>query len=156
MAGECEDSQLSVCQLLNASHKDTTNISSDIIEELMRKIDQKNPPKPCEYFDLIGGTSTGGLIAIMLGRLQMTTEECKEAYRNLSARAFNYKGRPVKPAFSNPLKWDVKARFDTAELEKGMKELITAALRRDPANKDKDDTELENALLYDPKAKCKV
>ena len=26
--------------------------------------------RPCDYFDLICGTSTGGLIAIMLGRLQ--------------------------------------------------------------------------------------
>jgi hypothetical protein len=26
-------------------------------------------PKPCEIFDLIVGTSTGGLIAILLGRL---------------------------------------------------------------------------------------
>jgi patatin-like phospholipase/acyl hydrolase len=27
--------------------------------------------RPCDLFDLICGTSTGGLIAIMLGRLQM-------------------------------------------------------------------------------------
>jgi patatin-like phospholipase/acyl hydrolase len=26
----------------------------------MKKLNPKNPPKPCEYFDLIGGTSTGG------------------------------------------------------------------------------------------------
>jgi patatin-like phospholipase/acyl hydrolase len=27
--------------------------------------------RPCDFFDLICGTSTGGLIALMLGRLQM-------------------------------------------------------------------------------------
>ena len=31
-----------------------------ILKKLMEAIDHNNPPKPCEVFDLIGGTSTGG------------------------------------------------------------------------------------------------
>jgi len=35
----------------------------------MYLMDDKNSPKPYEVFDMIAGTSAGGLIAIMLGRL---------------------------------------------------------------------------------------
>ncbi|KAI9771206.1 MAG: hypothetical protein M1839_002865 [Geoglossum umbratile] len=48
-----------------------------VLKGLMAKLSQArqaaNLPsvKPCEVFDLIGGTSTGGFIAIMLGRLEM-------------------------------------------------------------------------------------
>ena len=31
-----------------------------ILEQLMKTIDPVSPPKPCDYFDMIGGTSTGG------------------------------------------------------------------------------------------------
>jgi patatin-like phospholipase/acyl hydrolase len=43
-----------------------------IMDELGEVINVKNP-RPCDHFDLICGTSTGGLIAIMLGRLGMVS-----------------------------------------------------------------------------------
>jgi Patatin-like phospholipase len=46
-----------------------------ILREMMALIQNQQglyeAPFPCEYFDLIGGTGTGGIIAIMLGRLGM-------------------------------------------------------------------------------------
>ena len=44
-------------------------VSLLILRRLMHLISPKDPPKPCQVFDVIAGTSTGGLIAIMLGRL---------------------------------------------------------------------------------------
>lgn len=43
---------------------------------------------PADFFDLIIGTSTGGIMAIMLGRLRMTVDECIDAYQQLSSRVF--------------------------------------------------------------------
>jgi patatin-like phospholipase/acyl hydrolase len=40
------------------------------MEEIGSKT-KKATPSPCEYFDLIGGTGFGGLIALLLGRLRM-------------------------------------------------------------------------------------
>ncbi|KAF8595922.1 FabD/lysophospholipase-like protein [Ceratobasidium sp. AG-I] len=54
-----------------------------IIDELMSRIQKKlglsTKPRPCECFDLIGGTGTGGLLAILFGRLGMTMDEVTRA-----------------------------------------------------------------------------
>lgn len=33
-----------------------------IVKQLMENVDSLNPPRPCDYFDLIGGTNTGGQV----------------------------------------------------------------------------------------------
>jgi len=37
-----------------------------IVKQLMEIVDPESPPKPCDYFDMIGGTSTGGSVVIAL------------------------------------------------------------------------------------------
>ncbi|EAL93084.1 hypothetical protein KXW98_007300 [Aspergillus fumigatus] len=68
-----------------------------ILQELMYRIyvetEGKPPrrdqiPKPCDHFDLIVGTGTGGLIALMLGRLRLDLETCKEVYVRMTRRVF--------------------------------------------------------------------
>ena len=41
------------------------------MNDIEQEVEATDVVKPAEYFDLIGGTSTGGLIAIMLGTLGM-------------------------------------------------------------------------------------
>lgn len=64
-----------------------------VLEKILDEVELRSyPPRPgrlpCEYFDLIGGTSTGGLIAIMLGRLQMDIKTCIKTYCTLSETIF--------------------------------------------------------------------
>ena len=63
-----------------------------ILKRLMRVMkDQgglKSEPRPCEVFDIIGGTSTGGLIAILLGRLGLDVDSCISLYRKLAEKVF--------------------------------------------------------------------
>ena len=78
----------------------------------MKSIDPDSSPKPCDYFDIIGGTSTSRqaaalspnykihagpirFIAIILGRLKMSINECISACLLLSDRVFRKKTRWV-------------------------------------------------------------
>lgn len=84
-----------------------------MLHEIMARIQHRENlarlPKPCEYFDLIGGTSTGGyvhtyiqiqsvvmltfvrLAALLLGRLQLSTEQAITEYGNLASLVFKEK-----------------------------------------------------------------
>ncbi|XTI92423.1 hypothetical protein V2W45_1247750, partial [Cenococcum geophilum] len=62
-----------------------------ILKQLVEAADPESPPKPCDYFDKIGGASTGGsLNAIMLSWLRMTANECLTYMRSrLSNKSSN-------------------------------------------------------------------
>ncbi|KAK6524472.1 hypothetical protein TWF281_011380 [Arthrobotrys megalospora] len=76
--------------------------------------------KPCEVFDMIGGTSTGGRIAIMLGRLKMTLEECIAAYLSVMGKVFPkgaWYSKTVNLAWSGNY-------YDEKPLENAIKEIV--------------------------------
>jgi hypothetical protein len=105
-----------------------------VLRQLMELIDPEDPPKPCEYFDIIAGTSTGGLIAIMLGRLQMGIDECIEEYQKLSSKVFTH--------CQHRITWrgKVQGRFDHEALAAGVQDLLVRkqldkdTLLKDPKN----------------------
>ncbi|OCL00351.1 uncharacterized protein K441DRAFT_99752 [Cenococcum geophilum 1.58] len=110
-----------------------------ILSQLMEAVNPDSPPKPCDYFDMIGGTSTGGLIAIMLGRLRMSIDDSIDAYLSLSDRIFQKKRHRVT------VKGNIQGRFDAEELAQAVKEVI------------KQQGLQEDTLLKDaPEAACKV
>ncbi|TIA50982.1 FabD/lysophospholipase-like protein [Aureobasidium pullulans] len=98
-------------------------ILKSIMDRLNNNRKQRNlaPVKPCEVFDLIGGTSTGGLIAIMLGRLEMSVDECIEEYVELMATVFGARSRRI------PMSWRgrIKPRFESRNLENAVKQVLS-------------------------------
>ncbi len=48
---------------------------------LLRQLEQRTGRRIHELFDLIAGTSTGGILAVALALKKLTLEECEDIYR---------------------------------------------------------------------------
>ncbi|MCJ1456642.1 hypothetical protein MMC28_007004 [Mycoblastus sanguinarius] len=83
---------------------------------------------PCHYFDYIAGTSTGGLISIMLGRLRMSIDECISEYETLGAKVF---GHSRLLHLRSPLFWP-RDKYNHLNLEKVVKELVLEKVPKVP------------------------
>jgi hypothetical protein len=65
-----------------------------ILEQLMETINPDSPPKPCDYdrrdehWHCRRACLPIRLVAIMLGRLRMSINDCIDAYLSLSDRVF--------------------------------------------------------------------
>jgi patatin-like phospholipase/acyl hydrolase len=67
-----------------------------ILKQLLRQIEvtrkRKNKYYPYKHFDFICGTSTGGLITLMLGRCGMDVDEAIEMYKDFGPKVFGSDG----------------------------------------------------------------
>jgi len=88
------------------------------IEILLRKQENNSNLKLCDYFDLIGGTSTGAIIAAGLS-IGMTASEIKETYLEIGDKIFGKKSNWLK----NPIK-RYKAKFDFRPLEEALENVF--------------------------------
>lgn len=101
-----------------------------VLEELMQRVvslcdghppERSDMVRPCEYFDLIGGTGTGGLIAIMLGRLRMTIRQCKDIFTEMTQVVFEsdkmIAGLPYKSTLFKASKLEDAIRACVQEFE---------------------------------------
>ncbi|KFA46064.1 hypothetical protein S40293_10064 [Stachybotrys chartarum IBT 40293] len=103
-------------------------ILQEIMAQVRRQYNHDHPNDqqaadflPAEYFDLICGTSTGGLIALMLGRLRMGVKDAINQYQQMSEAIFTSKSEGPEAA------------FDKRVLEQSIKNVIaSSSLQLDP------------------------
>lgn len=97
-----------------------------ILKYIMKTLNQKRGTvlHPWQEFDMIGGTSTGGIIAIMLGRLRMSLDECEEAYKTLSKEIFS----ATAHGSANPRRMydflKANGKFDEKPLESSIRDTL--------------------------------
>jgi patatin-like phospholipase/acyl hydrolase len=96
-----------------------------ILDELMRQINDSiralsglhGNSLPHQIFDLVAGTSTGGLISLMLGKLGMNVKDCIEEYRNFSKAIFKRKQFLAIGGF-------VRSKYSGSKLEGCVRDLV--------------------------------
>lgn len=123
-----------------------------IIQELMHRtyveIEGKAPrrdqiPKPCDHFDLICGTGTGGLIAIMLGRLRLDLETCKEVYVRMTRKVFETDKTIAGIPYRSTL-------FKASKLEEAIKECVREHTVYEKEGNDGEEPDLSSASPISP------
>ncbi|KAI1071114.1 hypothetical protein LB507_009498 [Fusarium sp. FIESC RH6] len=119
-----------------------------IIQELMHRtfveIEGRAPkrheiPKPCDHFDLIVGTGTGGLIALMLGRLRLDLETCKELYVRLTRTVFQTDKTIAGIPYRSTL-------FKASKLEEAIKTAVQEHTVKEREGNDSAESPLTNPL----------
>ncbi|CAN9247402.1 unnamed protein product [Alternaria alternata] len=116
-----------------------------ILKRLLRVIQNKTGspsqklPLPYEYFDIICGTSTGGLIALLIGRLRLSIDDAIKHFMMLAAGIFPGM-KPNERKWSSRLEKVIKfgknatgkPQFDGKNMERVLQRFLEKDLKLDP------------------------
>ncbi|KAF8594149.1 FabD/lysophospholipase-like protein [Ceratobasidium sp. AG-I] len=130
-----QDAMISVLSLDGGGIRGLSSLL--ILQEVMKQVTgiQDAPIYPWKYFTVICGTSTGGLIALMLGRLRMSIEAAIKAYVRLGQEIFE------------PKKWIWKeGRYKASNLEKAIQRIVGQAQNEEATNGQPDKTPKKGLL----------
>ncbi|KIX07610.1 uncharacterized protein Z518_02263 [Rhinocladiella mackenziei CBS 650.93] len=97
-----------------------TLVTRELVERQVIPDDQSTL-NPQEVFDIAVGTSTGGLIVLMLVKLDMSLEECIEQYKVLSGEIFSKERPLLKRIFGDD--W---SKFSGKRLQRAVEKLLSS------------------------------
>ena len=111
---------------------------------------------PCHYFDYMWGTSTGGLIAIMLGRLRMSVAQALSVYRDVGESIFGKRQRRTLGGANI-----FATRYNHANVERAVKKITRQYCREHAAGTCSSDdtllwTDLTNQGVYNDNDLCQA
>jgi hypothetical protein len=110
---------------------------------------------PCHYFDYIAGTSTGGLIAIMLGRLRMDVQQTIDRYLEIAWEVYAQRRRRRVDAFADALLLKRKSR-DMREAKSQSLFKVLESVHRESDTRLTDKKKEEKALFRSDVARCRT
>jgi len=96
-----------------------------LVKHLMDRLNAKRGGRleVWQEFDMIGGTSTGGLIALMLGRLRMPVEKCITAYQTFSRKIFSPVHSKVNIVGRAIQKFEADGKYESEPLERFVRDM---------------------------------
>lgn len=106
-----------------------------ILRELMSRVQKRKNlpemPRPADYFELAGGTSTGGIMGIMLFRLRMSVDDTIKEYDRIAKTIFSPKfygwdisWLPGASYLNNSKALVQDSRFDAGSMSKAIDEVV--------------------------------
>ncbi|KAI8237865.1 Calcium-independent phospholipase A2-gamma [Colletotrichum sp. SAR 10_86] len=128
----------------------------NIMKRIQVRRGLKEEPRPVDYFELAAGTSTGGIIGLLLFRFRMTATEAIKTYDEIAKDIFKPKvygysidflGEKISSWVNNSKSVVQNSRFDGESLKRAVQRVVA------DHGLDKDDKALKgDALLQHPAA----